>query len=55
MMLAFDTFWLYGVTPREGRVSRNEYAKDILTGGVVTPREGRVSRNLRGYVSDPDV
>ena len=35
------------VTPREGRVSRNQKALDkAVESSAVTPREGRVSRNL---------
>ena len=33
------------VTPREGRVSRNDYIPRTDTKLTVTPREGRVSRN----------
>ena len=34
------------VTPREGRVSRNQKALDkAVESSAVTPREGRVSRN----------
>ena len=33
------------VTPREGRVSRNDGAIQKAVKEVVTPREGRVSRN----------
>ena len=34
------------VTPREGRVSRNETGEEQLKIAYVTPREGRVSRNF---------
>ena len=41
------------VAPREGRVSRNNYANRYADYGcTVAPREGRVSRN---YLTDEEV
>ena len=41
----------WDVTPREGRVSRNQISSRLEIGlHFVTPREGRVSRNIKAGI-----